>query len=385
MQAHKYSITLSGEEKQVLRGLKRAGKSERRLADRARIILWTAEWTPVAAIAERLEVHPSTVMNWRRWFLGRREQGLAIVDRLRDGHRSGRPPRFTAREVVQIKAIACEQPAKQGRPLSRFSLAELGLAIKQAQIVPTISPSTLWRLLHLDAIGPWYYRSWLFSRDPHFLAKAAPVLDLYQGLWQGQPLCANDRIICADEKSAIQVLTPLRPTVAPLPERPGRHEFEYQRQGTLAYLVALDVFCGRVFGRIHDNTGILSFAKLVDLVMSQEPYASAGRVFWIMDGGPSHHPNTSPARLQAAYPSIIAVHLPTHASWLNQVEIYLSIVQHKALTPMDLPDKAAAAARILGFQDHYNQTARPFRWNFTRHDLQERLRTIAWEGALVAS
>ncbi|MGQ9553621.1 MAG: IS630 family transposase [Anaerolineae bacterium] len=377
MQPHKYSITLSGKERQVLRQLKRAGKSERRLADRARIILWTAERTSVAVIAGRLEVHRSTVINWRRWFLQRREQGLAIVDRLRDRHRSGRPSQFTAREVAQIKAIACEQPAKQGRPLSRFSLAELGLAIKEAQVVPTISTSTLWRLLHGDAIRPWYYRSWLFPRDPHFLAKAEPVLDLYQRLWQGQPLSASDYVICADEKSAIQVLTPLHPTVAPLPERPGRYEFEYQRQGTLAYLVALDVFSGRVFGRIDDSTGIVPFAKLVNLVMSQEPYASAGRVFWIMDGGPSHHPNTSPARLQAAYPNLIAVHLPSHASWLNQVEIYLSIVQRKALTPMDLSDRAAAAARILGFQDHYNETAKPFHWTFTRHHLQARLQAIA--------
>jgi len=376
MLPHKHIIRLDGSEKQALRQLKHPGRAKRRIADRARLILWTAERVPVVEIAVRLELNPSTVINWRRWFLERKAQGLDYAACLNDRPRSGRPPSLEAKQVTQIKAVACEQPAKLGLPLSRFSLGEIVLWIKQAQIVTDISASSVWRLLHQDALRPWYYRAWLFPRDADFATKAGRVLDLYQRLWQDQPLGPQDYVLCADEKSAIQVLTRRQATLPPLPGQPGRYEFEYERNGTLAYLAALDVFSGQVYGCVQDTTGIEPFGRLVDSVMQREPYASAERVFWILDGGSSHHPNTSPARLQAAHANLIAVHLPTHASWLNQIEIYFSIVQRKALTPMDLPDKVAVTHRILDFQDRYDQTAQPFRWNFTRANLQERLQAI---------
>jgi transposase len=376
MLPHKHIINLNGSGKQILRQLKRRGTVERRLADRARIVLWTAERVSVAEIAARLELHASTVINWRHWFLDRRAQGLDYRTCLCDLPRSGRPPDFDAQQVAQLKAVACEQPAQRNLPLSRFSLGEIVLWMQQAQVVTHISASSVWRLLHQDALRPWYYRTWLFPRTADFASKAGGVLDLYQHLWQGQPLGPHDYVLSSDEKSAIQVLTPRHATVAPLPGQAGRQEFEYTRNGVLAYLAALDVFSGQVYGCIQETTGIVPFGRLVDAVMQQEPYASAERVFWIMDGGPSHHPNTSPARLQAAYANLIAVHLPTHASWLNQIEIYFSIVQRKALTPMDLPDKEAVTNRILDFQMRYNQMAKPFHWRFTRADLQERLHAV---------
>ncbi len=377
MQPHKYDIRLSGHEKQALRQLKRKGKTERRLADRARIILWTAAWVAVDAIAERLDIHRDTVITWRRRYTEGRQAKLAVLDCLRDRPRSGRPSQFSATEIAQIKAIACEKPCELNLPLSRFSLAEIVLWIKQAEVVPAISPSSVWRLLHHAAIRPWYYRGWLFPRDPAFVSKAEPILDLYQRCWQDELLGPDDYVISADEKSGLQVLARLHPTLPPGPEQAGRYEFEYVRHGTLAYLAALDVFSGRIFGRIEDTTGIEPFGRLVDQVMRQEPFCSANRVFWIVDGGSSHHPSTSPARLQACYPNIIVVHTPTHASWLNQIEIYFSILQRKALTPMDAAHRPTLTERILCYQEYYNRTAKPFTWKFTRHDLQERLRAIS--------
>jgi transposase len=377
MLPHKHIIRLNGSQKQTLRQLKRPGNVARRMADRARIILWTADAVAVAEIASRLEISPSTVINWRCWFLERSGQGLSYAACLSDRPRSGRPPNLDTKQMAQIKAIACEQPAKLHLPLSRFSLGEIVLWIKQAGIVTDISTSSVWRFLHHDALRPWYYRAWLFPRDADFATKAGRVLDLYQHIWQGQPLGVYDYVLSSDEKSAIQVLERRHPTLPPLPGEPGRYEFEYKRNGTLAYLAALDVFTGHVYGSVQDTTGIGPFDSFVASVMQREPYASAERVFWIMDGGPSHHPNTSPARLQAAHANLIAVHLPTHASWLNQIELYFSIVQRKALTPMDAPDKTAVIDRIMGFQERYDQTAKPFRWNFTRADLQKRLQTIA--------
>ena len=263
-----------------------------------------------------------------------------------------------------------------GFPLSRFSLAEVQRWLIEEGVVGSVSATTLWRWLRLDALRPWFYRSWMFPRDPLFLEKAGAVLDLYHRRWQGQPLGPKDYVLSADEKTQIQALGRHAPVQPPVPGRTGRYDSEYIRGGTLAYLAALDVFSGRVWGRIDQTTGIEPFGKLVDNVMQQQPYANADRVFWIVDNGPSHHPNTFPARLNALYPNTLAVNVPFHASWLNQIELYFSVLQRKALTPNDLATKQALTERILGFEDHYNHTAKPFRWNFTRHDLAKRMRLL---------
>jgi hypothetical protein len=272
--------------------------------------------------------------------------------------------------VAQVKALACELPAKLGLPLSRFSRAELRRHVVQAGIVAAISGVTIWRWLHEDALRPWSRRSWIFPRDPQFAQKAGPVLDLYHRRWQGRPLRHNEFVLCADEKTQIPIRTPCHPLVPPGPGRALRVEHEYRRHGVCAYLAAWDVHRARLFGRVVHKISIPAFDALVAAVMSQEPYCSARRVFWIVDGGTIHRGQPAVKRLQARFPTLVLVHLPTHASWLNQIEIYFSILQRKALTPADFATQAAVAARILGFQRHYQQIAQPFHWKFTRRELQ---------------
>jgi hypothetical protein len=148
-----------------------------------------------------------------------------------------------------------------------------------------------------------------------------------------------------------------------------RVEHEYKRMGAWAYLAAWDVRRARVFGRCERTTGIAPFARLVDQVMLQEPYRSAERVFWIVDNGSSHRGVRAAERLRARWANIVLVHTPVHASWLNQVEIYFSVLQRKALTPCDFQSLADLEAHLMAFQDHYQRVARPFEWKFTRADL----------------
>ena len=276
-----------------------------------------------------------------------------------------------------MKAIACELPAQRGVPLSRFSLSDLKKEGEQTALISSISTATIWRILTQDAIRPWDPRSWVFPRDPLLLEKAGPILDLYQGLWQGQPLPEGVFVLGADEKTQLQALKRSHPPRPPQPGSVMQVEYEYSRKGTVAYLAALDIFSGQVLGRVESTTGIEPFRRLVDQGMTQKPYASARQVFWGVDNGSSHHPSTFPARLRAAYPNAVAVHLPNHASWLNQIEIYFSILQRKVLTPKDFKDLEALTERLLAFQERYNRTARPFHWKFTREDLQKRLRLAA--------
>ena len=241
----------------------------------------------------------------------------------------------------------------------------------------SISGRTLWRWLDQDAIRPWQHRSWIFPRDPDFQVKAERVLDLYQGLWEQQALGADDYIISADEKTSIQARLRLHPTAPPRPHQAMRVEFEYERGVALAYLAGWDVRRAKVFGRCETTTGIKPFDRLVQQVMEQEPYRNAHRVFWIVDNGTSHRGAASVRRLQGDYPNLILVHLPLHASWLNQVEIYFSVVQRKVLTPNDCSDLTQVADRLLAFQSFYEQMAKPFEWKFTRADLHELMHKIS--------
>lgn len=234
-----------------------------------------------------------------------------------------------------------------------------------------ISGVTLWRWLSQDAIRPWRYRSWIFPRDPLFLQKASPILDLYQGLWNGTPLTPADFVICADEKTSIQARQRQHPILPPGPRRPSYVEHEYQRRGALIYIAAWDVHHAKLFGCCEAQNGIAPFDRLVTQVMSQEPYRSAQRVFWIMDNGSAHRGPQSVRRLQNQWPSLIPLHTPVHASWLNQIEIYFSILQRKVLTPNDFASRAELGLRLLAFQQHYQKIATPFRWTFTRQNLAE--------------
>src|SRR4051794_12374889 len=158
---------------------------------------------------------------------------------------------------------------------------------------------------------------------------------------------------------------------------PALVEFEYRRAGTLAYLAAWDVHHANLFDRVEPKTGIQPFGRLVEQVMTIEPYKSASRVFWVVDNGSSHAGKTSIARMQNTWNNARLIHLPIHASWLNQAELYFSILQRKALTPNDFVSLEALAERLLAFGEHYRQIARPFEWTFTRNDLDRVLARIA--------
>ena len=172
------------------------------------------------------------------------------------------------------------------------------------------------------------------------------MLDLYDRTWDGEPLGAGDYVISADEKTPIQARC--HPTLPAGKARQIRVNHDYHRRGAVAYLAAYDVHRGKVFGRCENTTGIEPFRRLVHQVMTAEPYAPADRVFWIVDNGSSHRGQAAIDRLTEHYPNVIMVHTPVHASWLNQIEIYFSIVQRKVLSPNDFTDIDAYPGRPVG-------------------------------------
>jgi DDE superfamily endonuclease len=267
--------------------------------------------------------------------------------------------------------LACERPADSQVPLARWSSAELAAEVITRGICEHISGMTVWRWLSEDAIKPWQHRSWIFPRDPEFTVKAGRILDLYAGRWEGELLHPGDFVVCCDEKPSIQARARKHLTLPPAADVPRgqRVEHEYERRGALCYLAAWDIKHARLFDRCAAADGIVPFDALVDQFMSIAPYSKARRVFVIVDNGSAHRGKASIKRLQGRYKNLILVHTPAHASWLNQAEIYFSIVQRKVLTPNDFADLDTLERELLAFGRRYEQIAEPFEWKFTRADL----------------
>src|SRR6266545_425307 len=317
-------LVLAACDRHRLKRLERSQTAPWRQVLRAKIVLLAARPLPNAQIAARLGITADTARKWRGRFAAQGMAGLA------DRKRPGRPPRFTPVQVAEVKALACQLPAEQGVPLSRWSCPELAHEAITRGITQAISASTVRRWLAEDALKPWQQRSWIFIRDPDFRGKARPV----------------------------------------------RVNHDYDRRGALAYLAAWDVGRARVYGRCAPSTGIKPFMALVEHVMTQEPYASAKRVFWIVDNGSSHRGNAAIDRLAKRFPNAVMIHTPTHASWLNQTEIYFSVVQRKVVAPNDFTNLNQVRQRLADFQQRYNATARPFGWKFTPADLDDLLHRI---------
>jgi transposase len=250
------ALELTADERHQLSGWVRAGTTPQRLARRARLILGSAAGLGSRALARQERMSRTTVRRWLGRFATQRCAGL------RDRPGRGRPKTLTPATRALVVALACERPAEREVPLRRYSLSELTVEVAKRLPRDQVAPSqtAIWRVLAHDALRPWRYRSWITPRDPHFLERAGPVLDLYACQWQGRPLWADEYVLSADEKTSIQVRRRLHPTVPIGPHQAMRVEHEYERAGVVQYLAAWDVHRAVAFGRCEPKTGKSAFA-----------------------------------------------------------------------------------------------------------------------------
>jgi transposase len=364
-------VVLSAGERTTLSKRVRGAKTAHRDRLRAQIVLAAARGRDNARIVRDLGISQDTVRKWRGRFAVRGLDGLA------DLPRCGRPRRISELTRAAVVALACQLPAATGVPLSRWTGPELLAEVTRAAPGEELSASSVLRILAEHPGKPWQYQSWISPRDPDFAAKATVILDLYQGYYQGRRLRPGDRILSVDAKPSIQARGRCRPTAPAGPGRPVRAEHEYVRHGALALLAALDVRTGKVSASTAATTGIAPFMDLIGQVMNRPEYKDAPRVFVIVDNGSDHRGQAAVRRLRDAWPNAVMIHTPVHASWLNQAEIFFSIIQKKAISPNDFASLDALAGTLLAFVDRYNQGARPFNWKFTAADLARLLDRIS--------
>ena len=361
---HPVTITLTAQDRLDLEAVIRKATSPQRDVFRARIVLLAAAGATNTEIAEELACTRKTVRKWRGRFAEAGRAGLA------DAPRSGRPPIYDDTVRAHITALACELPVKHDLPLSRLSITDIHMvAVSEIDLCP--SPSTIAAWLKHAAIKPWTWTSWKTPRDPEFAQKAAPVLDLYNGTWNGEDLTDGDVVICADEKTAIKARS--RHRSPPGPGTPLHVEHEYDRHGGCTYQAALIVGTGEIYGRCVTRNTRANFERLVEDVMNHPICRRADRVFWILDNGTAHHPNTFTGWLKKQYDNVEGVHLPKGASWLNQIELYFSVLTRKALTGGSFESIVELMHQIAGFEVLWNAVPEPFEWTYTTGDLERLL------------
>jgi len=339
-------IELSVVERQALEGWVRASSSEQRLVERARIVLLAAQGCSNEEIAAELGVVRQTAAKWRERFrLGR-------LEALGDAARPGRPVVYGHDDWLAIVKTVTDEPPD---PESHWTMTKVADALADEV---GISPSQVWRILSALDLKPWQSQSWLTSHDPDFWEKAADVC----GLYLKPP--DNALVLSVDEKTGMQAKSRINPTK---PSRPGvaeRREFEYRRNGTAALFAALDVHSGDVIWEAKGRTRSIEFIEFLEHLDQVTPAELT--LHLVLDNGPSH--TSKQTRRWLEHPDrkerFKVHHTPTHASWLNQIELFFSIVARRLLRRGEFTSVEDLVTKISAFITNYNQKAKPFRWTY---------------------
>lgn len=362
------------------------GFSDPLLFFRAQIILMAAAGMSSAAIARYLETTPDVVAKWRkRWcewkprYPSDRYRLRALDSEQRAGASRTIDPLI---EHTLISMVLEEKALKQQDQTgySRRSVRDLHKELKLLWPEDACSLSSCYRILDRYQLKPWNSQAWIHPRDPRFYELAAPILDLYQRIKAGE-LPDDVEAVSLDETNmqAIERICMSPPSR----HHPLRYEFEYERHGTVYMHAAFDLKTGHVHHRFPEASNSDEFRTFVRYLMALEPYASARRVYLTLDNGPCHHPSTFAHWVREQFgDKVVVLHTPVHASWLNQVELFFSILVRKALTPRDVPSQEALMEQVERFITEIYEP-KPFNWTYTTSDLEDLLSKLKKSGRMI--
>ncbi len=308
-----------------------------------------AEGVSNITIGKAVGMHPINVAPWRKRY---QAEGL---DGLKDRARPGRPAIYGHDDRLKIVKTICDEPPE---PASRWTMDALSQALADEV---GISASQIWRICRGLDLKPWQVRSWMTSHDPDFWAKAADVC----GLYLSPP--ENAVVYSIDEKSGMQARSTKNPTKPAVPGIPARREFEYVRHGTAVLYAALEVHHGGVDAWVTDSTRAGNFIEFLSDLVTKTPEGL--ELHCIVDNLSAHSTKDVEAFLDDHH-NVFLHKTPTHASWLNQVELFLSIVSRRLLKHGEFGSVDDLAAKLLAFIDDYNRSAKPFRWTYDGRPLQ---------------
>lgn len=293
-----------------------------------------------------------------------------------------RPSVFPSEVRAQATALACSLPKEKGVTLSRWSLAEIVKCLLVLQIVSTVSTSTIWRWFQADKLKPWRFHNWQHILDPQkFLERARPILEVYekavellrQGIWA----------VCVDEKTSIQARQLERAPVAAKPGHPLQIAPRYQRQGALQLFAALSVADGCKYAQTAERKRFVDFQSfLLQVIFPEALRRQVHTLILILDNGTTHAPKQlenwlqEQVRLNSWSLTVQVLWLPTNASWLDQIEIWFSVLQRKLLTPNHFNNLDELTQSIMEFVKCENRSPKPIQWTYTVQKLKTKLGTL---------
>ena len=369
------SFQLTATEVKSLLQLKEARRTPQGVAKRAQIVLSVhahPDWSS-NQLAQSLRLDARLIRKWRRrWYQ---------THSLQDAPRSGGPRRFSSEVRAQVTALACSLPRSHGVPLAHWSRAELARYVAATPFLPDISASTLGRWLEAEQIRPWRYHPWQHIQDAEaFLLRARPVLHLYehatalleQGIW----------VVCTDEKTSIQAREAEQAPRPAIPKHPVSQSPRYHRRGAVHLMAAFSVADGLVYGQCHLRKRFVDFRAFLETVVVAEAYRRGVQtIALVLDNGPTHASKQLPswvselATTSEGKLTMQLYWLPVNASWLDQIEIWFSLLQRKLLQPNHFTSLDELQQAIADFIRHYNQNAKPLKWSYTVEKLEQKLGT----------
>jgi transposase len=336
-------ITLNAVTDTMLHHLVRAPSTPQGLALRSRIVLAASAGQTNQQIAAALGIPAVTAGKWRRAF------ATSGMDGLTDAPRTGRPVTHGPDVWQRIQARACQQPAAYSRWTVRTLARDLGLP-----------PATVHEVLAASGLQPHRIRTFTFSPDPDFEAK---LLDIV-GLYLHPP--EHALVLCVDEKTGIQALDRTQPGLPLRARRPRTWTNEYVRNGTQALIAALDIATGRVIGHVKTRRTSVNFLRFMNEVVAAFP----ARALHVVLDNLNIHKNDAAHRWLERHPLVHFHYTPTHASWVNLIECFFSILGKQGLTHRVDRSTASLRAFLRQYLETYNETSAPFTWTKGPEKLQ---------------
>lgn len=342
-------VDVSAEDRQELERIVRASSSEVRMVERARIVLAASDGLTTGQIAERVGCAERTVKKWRPRYVRHGIGGL------RDAPRSGAPLTHGPETRALLIAKACTRPVptEEGARRERWTYEELGREVG-------MSGSQAHVILSRAAIKPHLTEYWVmsdFSKED-FEQRMGEIC----GLYVDPP--ENVLVVSLDEKTGIQAKAPTKPDTPPAPGKPARREHEYKRNGTQCLFACLNVQAGDVLAMPSKTRNQFDLIRFLDKLEEEIPVVEGQQIVAITDNL-STRATENVNKWLAAHPRWRFQFTPTHASWLNQIEIFFSILWRRLLKHGIFTSEQDLAEQMLAFVETYNQTARPFKWTYT--------------------